>query len=394
MTSAGGQDSFQAFEDVMGQAFEAVTSALASTMTGAEVSLVATNVAAQSPDELIQHLDAEMVRAVVFFEGGMPETAALFCLSVDDAKVAVNLMSGGTGENVAEEWDEYHESASGELLKYVAQALAEHLAVVSGSRVTAAAENVSVLTLGSEREDLETMADANPLAVVTASYVCGAPVISLYLIASGQLVEAIASMARAEAAGEAGGEAGADAGEGAAEEPAPPAESAPPPGPARVPAGGPLLTQEEIAAVLGGLPPEEVGMEAAGVALLAAAAPGTARVSAPLPSGAPEARPVEYEDLGSQRRPAAGLDNLELIKNIPVQLSVELGRTQRTLGEILEFGAGSTIQLDKAADEPVDILAGGRHIATGEVVVVDDNFAVRIRQILRPLHREGREEGQ
>jgi len=374
MTAAAGQDNVAAFEGAIGRAFEAVTKTLASAMSGAEVSLVATNVAAQSPAEVIEHLDAPVVRAVVFFEGGIPETAVLFCLTVDDAKIAVNLMSGGTGESVAEEFDEYHESASGELLKYVAQALAEHLSVASGSRVQATSENVSVLTLGSEREELDAMGDSQPLAVVTASYICGAPVVSLTLIAPAQFVEAVASMTEPEEATK------------AAEEPA--AATEPEPGRSSAPSSGALLTEEEIAAVLGGAPPEEVMREAAAVAP-SAAAPRAAPVS-PAP---PEARPVEYEDLGADRRRPVGLDNLELIKNIPVQLSVELGRTQRTLGEILEFGAGSTIQLDKAADEPVDILAGGRYIATGEVVVVDDNFAVRIRQILRPLHVRERKEG-
>jgi flagellar motor switch protein FliN len=75
--------------------------------------------------------------------------------------------------------------------------------------------------------------------------------------------------------------------------------------------------------------------------------------------------------------------NVDLIMDVPLEIAVELGRTKRLIKDILEFGAGSIIELDKLAEEPVDILVNGRVIAKGEVVVIDESFGVRITEILQ-----------
>ena len=79
--------------------------------------------------------------------------------------------------------------------------------------------------------------------------------------------------------------------------------------------------------------------------------------------------------------------NLNMLLDIPLQLSVELGRTKRSVKEILDLSGGSIIELDKLAGEPVDILVNNRLIAKGEVVVIDENFGVRITDILSQADR-------
>lgn len=79
--------------------------------------------------------------------------------------------------------------------------------------------------------------------------------------------------------------------------------------------------------------------------------------------------------------------NLNLLLDIPLKVTVELGRTKRSVKEILEMSSGSIIELDKLAGEPVDILVNNRHIAKGEVVVIDENFGVRITDILSQTER-------
>ena len=79
--------------------------------------------------------------------------------------------------------------------------------------------------------------------------------------------------------------------------------------------------------------------------------------------------------------------NLNLLMDIPLEVTVELGRTQRSVKEILEMSSGSIIELDKLAGEPVDILVNNRYIAKGEVVVIDENFGVRITDILSQADR-------
>ncbi|WP_342472848.1 flagellar motor switch phosphatase FliY [Metasolibacillus sp. FSL H7-0170] len=79
--------------------------------------------------------------------------------------------------------------------------------------------------------------------------------------------------------------------------------------------------------------------------------------------------------------------NLNMLLDIPLQVTVELGRTKRSVKEILDLSSGSIIELDKLAGEPVDILVNSRLIAKGEVVVIDENFGVRITDILSQADR-------
>ncbi len=80
-------------------------------------------------------------------------------------------------------------------------------------------------------------------------------------------------------------------------------------------------------------------------------------------------------------------NNIDLLLDIPLQVTVELGRTKRMVKEILEVSPGSIIELDKLAGEPVDILVNNKLIAVGEVVVIDDNFGVRVTDILSTVDR-------
>lgn len=81
---------------------------------------------------------------------------------------------------------------------------------------------------------------------------------------------------------------------------------------------------------------------------------------------------------------------LDLLMDIPLEISVELGRVKMLVRDVLDLGAGSIIEIDKAAGEPVDVLVNGRVVARGEVVVIEDNFGVRITEILNPQERMSR----
>ncbi|NLL69642.1 MAG: flagellar motor switch phosphatase FliY [Epulopiscium sp.] len=80
-------------------------------------------------------------------------------------------------------------------------------------------------------------------------------------------------------------------------------------------------------------------------------------------------------------------ENINLIMDVPLEVTVELGRSHKTIKEILEFSPGTIVELDKVAGEPVDILVNGKFIAKGEVVVIDENFGIRITDIIDEEHR-------
>ncbi len=77
------------------------------------------------------------------------------------------------------------------------------------------------------------------------------------------------------------------------------------------------------------------------------------------------------------------LSNLEMIMSVPMQVTVEIGRTHKKIKEILDFTQGTIVELDKQAGSPVDVIVNGQPVARGDVVVIDDNFAIRITEILK-----------
>lgn len=98
-----------------------------------------------------------------------------------------------------------------------------------------------------------------------------------------------------------------------------------------------------------------------------------------------EINQAEFQPLTA--KPSVDGDNLDLILDVPLDLSVILGKSKKSIKEILSLNTGSVVELDKLTDEPLEILVNGKLIATGEVVVINENFGVRITNILSPKQR-------
>jgi len=94
-----------------------------------------------------------------------------------------------------------------------------------------------------------------------------------------------------------------------------------------------------------------------------------------------DVHPMQFQSFDAQG-PAGEQKGIDLVYNIPLQVTVELGKTKKEISEILEFGTGTVIVLDKIAGDPVEIVVNGKLIARGEVVVIDENYGVRITNIL------------
>lgn len=99
-------------------------------------------------------------------------------------------------------------------------------------------------------------------------------------------------------------------------------------------------------------------------------------------AAAAEVRPVQLPDL--ERAPAAVSERTDigLLMDVDLRMTVELGSTTRTIREVLDINAGAVIELDQLAGEPVAILVNHKPIARGEVVVIDNNFGVRVTEIV------------
>jgi flagellar motor switch protein FliN/FliY len=90
---------------------------------------------------------------------------------------------------------------------------------------------------------------------------------------------------------------------------------------------------------------------------------------------------------GAKDKRADATSGMEVLLDVPLEISVELGRVKMMVREVLDLGTGSIIEVDKAAGEPVDVMVNGRLVAKGEVVVIEDNFGVRVTEILNPAER-------
>ncbi|MBU8877841.1 flagellar motor switch phosphatase FliY [Bacillus sp. FJAT-29790] len=101
----------------------------------------------------------------------------------------------------------------------------------------------------------------------------------------------------------------------------------------------------------------------------------------------PNVQPAVFSNFEPYPLQESESKNLNMLLDIPLQVTVELGRTKRSVKDILELSAGSIIELDKLAGEPVDILVNNRLIAQGEVVVIDENFGVRVTDIISQSDR-------
>jgi len=96
------------------------------------------------------------------------------------------------------------------------------------------------------------------------------------------------------------------------------------------------------------------------------------------------ARSVEFENFDGNSSQMYYNNDIGLIRDVPLEITVELGRTSKKINEILDFGVGSVIELDRLVGEPLNVLANGKKIARGEVVVVDENYGIRITDIIIP----------
>lgn len=169
-------------------------------------------------------------------------------------------------------------------------------------------------------------------------------------------------------------------------------------------------------AATGGAAPEESSTPPAPTP---APAPQPAAAPQPQPQPAPQPQPqmaAPQMDMGVQQQPMAGMqqpmyvmppqdiniqpaqfqsfmpmqnldgiapENIDLIMDVPLEVTVELGRTSKSIKEILDFSPGTIIELDKLAGEPVDVLVNGKFVAKGEVVVIEESFGIRVTEIIK-----------
>lgn len=94
-------------------------------------------------------------------------------------------------------------------------------------------------------------------------------------------------------------------------------------------------------------------------------------------------QPAQFQNFSSDMGGIQGQENIGLIMDVPLDVTVELGRTSKSISEILNFAPGTIIELDRIAGEPIDVLVNGKFVAKGEVVVIEESFGVRVTEIIK-----------
>lgn len=278
----------------------------------------------------------------------------VFVISTHDASVVADLMMGGSG-TPSEEIDEIHASAVGEAMNQMMGASATSMANMLGMRVDISAPDVQILDLSEADAAIGLVNRDDPMVCASFDLQVG-DLLSTTLMQlmpiefAKDLVDNLMNQGSAQ--------------EPPAEEPAAaPAEAAAPP-PAAAPAPDPV----PVAAA----PPPQAAMAQAAATIQER--PGVV------------AQPAAFPNLGDGAGSSVPGD-IGLLMDVPLQVSVELGRTELRIRNVLELVPGSIIELDRLAGEPVDVLVNGKQIARGEVVVIDEEFGIRITDIASQANR-------
>lgn len=94
-------------------------------------------------------------------------------------------------------------------------------------------------------------------------------------------------------------------------------------------------------------------------------------------------QPAQFQNFSGDGRNIQGQENIGLIMDVPLEVTVELGRATKSISEILNFAPGTIIELDRIAGEPIDVLVNGKFVAKGEVVVIEESFGIRVTEIIK-----------
>ncbi len=94
-------------------------------------------------------------------------------------------------------------------------------------------------------------------------------------------------------------------------------------------------------------------------------------------------QPAQFQAFDPGFNPMQQHENIDLIMDVPLEVTVELGRTTKSIQDILDFSPGTIIELNKIAGEPIDVLVNGKYVAKGEVVVIEESFGIRVTEIIK-----------
>lgn len=319
-----------------------------STLLGKKVTITAPDVQQTTFEELANEYTVPFVAVEVSYTEGL-EGKNLLVIRENDVKIITDLMMGGNGTDIDVDLNEMHLSAISEVMNQMVGSSSTSLSTLLDKTISISPPNAFLIKFGDEESYKHFKADKGVIVQIKFKMVVEG-LIDSYIMQLLPINFAKGLVKSLLTTGEANNE--------------------------EMPAQEALnyeIHEERLQEDLGTTPmqrPEKTANE---------------NIRQPNEK-AIDVRPVSFQPL-EQTESREHRENIDMIMDVPLQVTVELGRTKRLIKDVLELNVGSILELDKMAGEPVDILVNGKAIAKGEVVVIEDSFGVRITDIISSSKR-------
>lgn len=329
-----------------------------STLLNNKVTITTPKVSYVTINEISAQYDKPCVFIHISYIDGISGNNVLI-LKEHDVKVITDLMMGGDGSNTDGELTELHLSAISEAMNQMMGSAATSLSSMLDKKVDISPPTASVVDLNDSIDD-----------VTVSSFLSDELVQVSFTMKIGDLVDSqIMQLYPFDFARDLYQKFIGDAGLGQ-EETQP--EPAPAPAPMMQNTPDPMAGAMDMGAVSPAMPqqPQMQSQQAMQQPYV-------------MPTPNVNVQPAQFQPFNAGVSPLMQQENIDLIMDVPLEVTVELGRSNKSIKEILDFSPGTIIELNKLAGEPVDVLVNGKFVAKGEVVVIEENFGIRITEITK-----------
>ena len=345
-----------------------------------KVNITTPKVGIASWNNLLSEYEKPCVFIQIKYTMGLDGTNILV-LKERDVKVITDLMMGGDGTNTEGELGELHLSAISEAMNQMMGASATSLSTMLKSTIDISPPTSSLLDLTQYKSGEEIAPFLGGIFVKVAfrmqigDGLVDSTIMQLYP------VEFARNLVTNFLDNQMGGS--APAAETSAPTPAPAPEPAVTT--AQMPAGG----QMDMSGMQMGMNPQmmmnpQMGMMPMGMMPQMPMQMGMMpQMGMAQPMQNVNVQPAQFQSFSPDGRGIPGQENIGLIMDVPLEVTVELGRSTKSISEILDFAPGTIIELDRIAGEPIDVLVNGKFVAKGEVVVIEESFGVRVTEIIK-----------
>ena len=298
----------------------------------------------------------------------------LLILKENDVKIITDLMMGGDGTNTDGELGELHLSAICEAMNQMMGSAATSLSSMLNKKIDISPPHADLIDL-QENVDEGTIDEflKNPFVKISFKMEIGdlvnSTIMQLYPISfAKEMCASITQNMEQDAA--------ANASVTPQPEAKPEPQPTPQPAPQQTMQSQPMMDQGMMGQAMQGQP--MMGQPMQGQPMM-----GQQMMSQPMMGQPVNVQPAQFQPFMGDLSAAFQKENIDLIMDVPLEVTVELGRTSKSIQEILDFAPGTIIELNKIAGEPIDVLVNGKYVAKGEVVVIEESFGLRITEIIK-----------